>query len=390
MKKLIKRILRLPKQLKESFFLWGPRQAGKSSLLKELYLGSYYIDLLMTSEYLKYLEKPWLLREELLVSIENKKLNQPVVIDEIQRVPLLLDEVHWLIENKGLKFILCGSSARKIKHSHANMLGGRALRYELYGLSAFELKNDFNLEKMLNSGYLPRHYLSSHPVILLESYVKNYLKEEIVNEALIRRIPAFSNFLTAASLSDTEVVNFTNIARDCGVSANTVKEYFQILEDTLLGRFIPSYTRRPKRRIIQAPKFYFFDVGIINFLSKRKSLEPGSELFGKAFENWILHELSTYNSYNKKFWDITYWRLTSGIEVDFIINDMECVIEAKASSNIHESHLKNLREIIKDHPSIKKRIVVSLIQTDRLTSDRIHIIGVKSFIEKLWTGKLWD
>ena len=388
----LKRILKLSKQPKESFFLWGPRLAGKSSLLKELYPDSYYIDLLMTSEYLKYLEKPWLLREELLLFIEDKKLdlNKPVVIDEIQRVPLLLDEVHWLIENKKLKFILCGSSVRKIKRTHANMLGGRALRYELFGLSAFELKKDFNLIRMINSGYIPKHYLSSESDILLESYVKNYLKEEIVDEALIRRIPAFSNFLNVASLSDTEVVNFTNIARDCGVSANTVKEYFQILEDTLLGRFIYSYTKRPKRRIIQAPKFYFFDVGVVNFLSKRNALEPGSELFGKAFENWVLHELSTYNSYNKKFWDITYWRLTSGVEVDFIVNNMECAIEAKASSNIHENHLKNLREIIKDHPNIKKRIIVSLVNKDRITNDKIHIIGVKSFVEKLWTGKLWD
>ncbi len=388
--KKIERILKLPKQLKESFFFWGPRQAGKSSLLKELYPDSYYIDLLMTSEYLKYLEKPWLLREELLILIENKNLNlhKPIIIDEIQRVPLLLDEVHWLIENKGLKFILCGSSARKVKRSHANMLGGRALCYELFGFSAFELKNKFNLIKMLNCGYLPRHYLSSESIILLESYVKNYLKEEIINEAIIRRVPSFSNFLTAASLSDTEVVNFTNIARDCGVSANTVKEYFQILEDTLLGRFIPSYTKRPKRRIIQAPKFYFFDVGVVNFLAKRKSIEVGSELFGKAFENWVLHELSLYNSYNKKFWDITYWRLTSGAEVDFIVNDMEYAIEAKASSNIHENHLKNLREIVKDYSNIKKRIVVSLVETDRITSDKIHIIGVKSFIEKLWMGKL--
>lgn len=387
----IKRLLKLPNDPKESFFLWGPRQTGKSFLLKELYPDSFYVDLLKTSEYLKYLEQPWLLREELQSIIKSKKskLNKPVVIDEVQRVPLLLDEVHWLIENEKLVFVLCGSSARKVKHSRANLLGGRALRYELHGLSAQELKGKFNLLKLLNTGYIPRHYLSESSNVRLEAYVQNYLKEEIANEALVRNIPAFSNFLSIASLSDTELVNYVNIARECGVSANTVKEYFQILEDTLLGKFLPSYTKRPKRRVIQAPKFYFFDVGIVNFLAKRKSLEPGAELFGKAFENWVFHELSTYNSYKKKFWDLSYWRLASGIEIDFVINDMEYVVEAKASSKIHDGHFKGIREVIIDHPRIKKRVIVSLIETNRLTADGIHIIGAKSFINKLWSNELF-
>ena len=387
----IKRLLELSRNPKESFFLWGSRQTGKSSLLKKSYPNTVYIDLLKTSDYLKYLEKPWLLREELkeYISLKEKKiLNSPIIIDEIQRVPVLLDEVHWLIENLGLKFALCGSSARKIRRGHANLLGGRAIRHELFGLSAAELKKEFDLNKMLNAGCLPRHYLNTNSFKLIDAYVKDYLKEEISNEALVRSIPSFSNFLNMASLSDTELVNYTNIARECGVSSNTVKEYFQILVDTLLGRFLPAFTKRPKRRVIQSPKFYFADVGVVNYLAKRGKLEPQSELYGKAFETWVFHELNVYNSYNDKFWDFSYWRLPSGMEVDFIVNDMEYATEAKSSSKVHDSHLKGLRELVKDQPKVKNRIVVSLVGTDRLTNDGIRILGAESFIRKLWNNNL--
>lgn len=346
--------------------------------------------MLDTEEYLKYLEKPWTLREELTSIKKDKQLKMPVVIDEIQRVPLLLNEVHLMIENMNIVFALCGSSARKVRRGQANLLGGRALRNELYGFSAAELKDKFNLLKMLNSGYLPNIYLNNNSYAALEAYVRDYLKEEIANEGLVRNLPAFSNFLSIAALSDTELVNYANISRECGVSLNTVKEYFQILEDTLLGKFLPSYIKRPKRRVIQAPKFYFFDVGVVNFLTKRKSLEPQSELFGKAFENYIFHELNVINSYKKKYWDFSYWRLASGIEVDFIINFMDYAIEAKASSNIHDGHLRGLREIIKDHPKIKKRVVVSLVKKDRLTNDGIHILGIESFINKLWNSNFFS
>ncbi len=387
----IKRLLKLPTKPQESFFLWGPRQTGKSFLLREKYPNSLYIDLLRTSDYLKYLEQPWLLREEVIAltkSNSNKTLLHPIIIDEIQKVPLLLDEVHWLIENLKHSFVLCGSSARKVKKGHANLLGGRALRYELFGFSAAELKNDFNLEHMLNSGYLPRHYLSGSPAKLINAYVKDYLKEEIADEALVRNIPKFSNFLNVAALSDGELVVFTNIASECAVSSNTVKEYFQILEDTLLGKFLPAYTRKPKRRTIQSPKFYFSDVGVVNHLCKRGKVIPKSELFGKAFENWVFHELNAFNSYNDKFMDFSYWKLTTGVEVDFIINNMEYAIEAKASSNIDDRYLKGLRELGEDFPGSKKRIVVCLADKDRVTSDGIHILNYNSFIKQLWKEDL--
>lgn len=206
--------------------------------------------------------------------------------------------------------------------------------------------------------------------------------------ALVRNLPTFFNFLNAASLSDGEMVSFATIARDCGVSAPAAKDYFQILIDTMLGHFLEAYRKRPKRHVIGAPKFYFSDLGVVNDLAKRGHLEPGSELFGKAFENWIFHELNAHRSYQDISHDLTYWRLSSGIEVDFIIGDMLVAIEAKGSSKITSDHLKGLREIKKDHPKIQKRIVVCLEKTPRLTEDGIEILPYEVFIKKLWANEL--
>lgn len=388
--KIIERALKLPVKSKGSYFLWGPRQIGKSFLLNQIYKESTYINLLKTDVYIKYLNKPWLLREEIEGLLATKKINkkQPIIIDEIQRVPLLLDEVHYMIEEHQLIFILCGSSARKVKRGHANLLGGRALKYELHGLTATELGNKFDIDKVLNCGYIPNHYLSTNPSELIESYVANYLEEEISAEAIVRSVPVFTEFLRIAALMDTEIMNYSNIARDCGVSMPTIKQYVQILEDTLLASLLPSYTKRPKRRIIQAPKLYNFDIGLVNYLADRGPLRPKSDLYGKAFENWVYHELRTYNSYQKQNWRLSYWRLTTGVEVDFIINDMQVAIESKAKDKITSDDLKGLREIIQDHPQIKKRLIVSLVKEPRLTEDGILILPYMDFIEMLWSGDL--
>lgn len=386
---MFKRILDLSHQ-KESFFLWGPRQVGKSTLLREVFPNALIIDLLRSEEYRRFLEQPELLRERVLArDIKKFGKNEIVVIDEIQKVPQLLNEVHGLIENQGIQFALCGSSARKVKRGHANLLGGRALRYLLFGLVSEEIGSIFDLERLVNHGYLPRHYLSNQPQKLLESYVSDYLKEEIAAEGLVRNLPVFSQFLTSASFSDAEIVNFSTIARDCGVSSHTVQSYFGILEDTLLGRWLPAYTARPKRKVIGAPKFYFSDVGVVNFLAKRKNLTIGSELFGKAFENWIFHELNAYNSYKNRFADLSYWRLSTGIEVDFIVNSMELAIEAKASQRINSDHLKNLRELRKDHPELKTQILVGLESNARKTEDGIWIFPVHEFTHRLWAGEFF-
>lgn len=282
-----------------------------------------------------------------------------VIIDEVQKVPALLDEVHALIEDRGARFALCGSSARKLRRGHANLLGGRATRYELCGLVSAELGGDFDLGRLLNHGYLPRHYGS----------------DEDAFPARIRSYVA-------------ELVNFSTIARDAGVSSPTVKQYFEILEDTLLGRFLPAYTRRPKRRVIGAPKFYFADVGVVNHLAKRGRLEPGSELYGKAFESWVMHELRAYSLYSERHLELAYWRLAGGTEVDFIVGPMDAAIEAKASAKVTSDHLKGLRSLVQDHPKVKRRIVVSLESKARKTEDGIEILPAREFARRLWAEPL--
>ena len=214
------------------------------------------------------------------------------------------------------------------------------------------------------------------------------MKEEIAAEGLSRSLPSFADFLRAAAISDTQLINYSTIARDCGLSSPAVKEYFQILVDTLLGRYLPAYTKRPKRRVIQAPKFYFADVGVVNYLTRRGKLEPAGELFGKALENWVHHELSAHRSYTEEFYDLSYWRLPSGIEVDFVINDMECAIEAKASVRVNSDHLRGLREVVLDHRKVKRRILVCMEQRRRRTEDGIDILPARQFAEMLWAGEI--
>ena len=378
---MIQRSLRLPAAPKQSFFLWGPRQTGKTSLLRETYPEAVWVDLLRTDLFIRYTNRPSLLREELIAETKPRV----VIIDEIQKVPLLLDEVHWLIENTRHVFGLCGSSARKVRGGAANLLGGRAIRYELFGFVSDEIEG-FDTIRMINHGYLPRMYLSENPSRNVRAYVDDYLKEEIAAEGLVRNLPTFADFLSAAALSDTQMISYTGIARECAVSSPTVKEYFQILVDTLLGRYLPAYTKRPKRRVIQSPKFYFADVGIVNHLTKRGRLAPGSELFGKALENWAFHELSAHRSYTEQFYDLSYWRLPSGLEVDFVINDMECVIEAKASSRATSDHLRGLRDVIRDHRKVKTRILVCMEERPRRTEDGIDILPAHVFAQRLWGG----
>ena len=373
---VFQRALKLPSQPKHSFFLWGPRQTGKSTLLRHSYPKTRIIDLLKPELFRKLIQNPEVLRE----LIRNEDF---VLIDEIQKVPALLDEVHYLIENENKVFCLCGSSARKLKRGHANLLGGRARRYELHGLTRSELGDSFDIIKVLNRGYIPNHYLSEDYRFAIHSYVVDYLKEEITAEGLVQNLQSFSEFLDVASLSDTGKINFNAIGRDCGVSTHTVKSYFSILEDTLIGSWLKAYRKKPKRRITTSPKFYFFDVGVVNFLAKRGDLQLGSELFGKAFENWVYHELKSHLSYSLSFKDMSYWSLTTGVEVDFIIGDMELAIEAKASSRISSHHLKNLRELKKEHPQLKKSILVCFENEKRITEDGIHILPYLNFLEEI-------
>ena len=331
--------------------------------------------------YNNFVKDPDSLRELVLANLDKT----PVIIDEIQRLPDLLNEVHWLIVNHNVRFILSSSSPRKIIRSGANLLGGRALRYELYPLISQEIP-DFDLMRAINNGLLPRHYDAANAKKLLSSYIGNYLRDEIVAEARIRNIGTFSRFLEAVAFSNGEMVNYTNIAADCGVSATTVKEYFQILDDTLLGRFLPSFQKKPKRKVILAPKFYLFDVGIANCLLKRDKIEQGSEIFGKTFEHFIYQEIYAHSRYSDKEYSICYWRTTSHIEVDFILGDNEVAIEVKATNHADSRHLKGLLAFAEEY-EVKKSILISNDPLPRLAGN-ILILPWKIFLERLWANEI--
>lgn len=364
-----------------SLFLWGARQTGKSTLLKEMFTNAIWFDLLLSDVYERLSKNPSILRETVLAQPETNL----VIIDEIQRIPELLNEVHWLITNKGTQFILSGSSSRKIIRGGYNLLGGRALRYELYPLVSSEIP-DFDLLRALNNGLLPRHYLATNVKKLISAYIGNYLRDEIAAEAKIRNTQSFAKFLEAAAFSNGEMVNYANIASDCGVSAPTVKEYFQILEGTLIGRFLPSYQKKPKRRVISAPKFYFFDVGIVNYLLKRGKIEFGSEVFGNAFEHFIYHEIYAHSQYSGLGYSISYWRTASQIEVDFILGDNEVAVEVKSTANASARHLSGLKSFAEEYKT-KQLILVCNEPMARLV-DNIHILPWKVFLQKLWDGEI--
>jgi len=364
-----------------SIFLWGARQTGKSTLLKEIYPNAIWFDLLLSDVYERLSKNPSVLRETILAQPDTNL----VIIDEIQRIPELLNEVHWLITNEKKQFVLSGSSSRKIIRGGYNLLGGRALRYELYPLVSSEIPN-FDLLRALNNGLLPRHYLAANAKKLLSAYIGNYLKDEIAAEAKIRNIQSFSRFLEAAAFSNGEMVNYTNIAADCGVSAPTVKEYFQILEDTLIGRFVPSYQKKPKRRVITAPKFYFFDVGIVNYLLKRGKIEIGSEVFGNAFEHFIYHEIYAHSQYSGLEYPISYWRTASQIEVDFILGDNEVAVEVKSTTNVSSRHLSGLKSFAEEYKT-KQLILVCNEPMPRLV-DGILVLPWKDFLQRLWAGEV--
>jgi len=348
---------------KESTFLWGARQTGKSTLLKKLFPKCLYFDLLLSSEYNRFIRNPSFLRE----IIEASYPSGPVIIDEIQRMPSLLNDIQWLIVNRNVQFILSGSSPRKILRSGGNLLGGRALRHELFPLISAEIP-DFNLIRALNNGLLPRHYNSDNPYKLISSYIGSYLRDEIQAEARIRNVVSFSRFLETAAFSNGEMVNYSNIASECGVSSPTIREYYQILEDTMTGRFLHSYQKNPKRRVILAPKFYYFDVGIANFLLKRNRIEPGSEAFGKAFEHFIYHELYSHSHYSALNYPISYWRTASQLEVDFILGDNQIAIEIKSSNMVNSRHLKGLKSFREEYKT-RKSIVVSMDPYPRRIDD---------------------
>lgn len=377
----LKRILNLPSLLKmKSFFLLGPRATGKTSLIRhQLPKETLRIDLLRSDLFMRLSNSPWELEE----IISNSSTGDLVVIDEIQKIPILLNEVHRLIEEKHIKFLLTGSSARKLKKEYVNLLGGRAWEADLFPFTYKEIPN-FNLERYLNYGGIPSVYLSENPREELIAYVDIYLRVEIQAEALVRKIQSFSKFLQVSALTSGKIINFNSISNDTAISASTVREFYKILEDTLIGFLLPAWTKTIKRKAMSTAKFYYFDIGIKNQLSDIKNIEPNSDLFGQNFEHFIAMELRAYISYYRKHLKLSYWCSVQGYEVDFIVGD-EIAIEIKSSKSITIKHLKGL-EMLKEENICRKYLLVSFDKINRNVNG-IEVIYWVDFLNNLWEEK---
>jgi len=365
---------------KKSCFLLGPRQSGKSWLIRNTLPSCPVIDLLSHQQFVRLSRNPERLRD-------NCVDGQSVVIDEIQKLPVLLDEVHRLIEERGIRFLLTGSSARKLRRGGVNLLGGRAWVRNIHPFSAQELKTHFDLDRAVNFGLLPSVYLSDTPEEDLRAYAGSYLQEEIVAEGVTRNIPAFSRFLEVAAACNGKLINYAKISNDAQVARTTVQEYFQVLKDTLIAHELPAWGKTIKRKAVGTSKLYLFDPGVARVLQNRRAIDPGSPEYGGAFEHWVFHELRCYIDYMGRGAGLAFWRSLSGYEVDFILND-EIAIEVKASENVDDRDMKGLRAL-KEERLLKNCIVVSREKHIRKVGG-ITILPWGDFIAALWQNGLQE
>ncbi|MBR4535318.1 MAG: ATP-binding protein [Bacteroidales bacterium] len=379
---MYRRIFDIENKLDEGMFLFGARQTGKSTLLKERFKRAIYYDLLKPNVRRAFKMNP----NSLWEALQDKPAGTLVIVDEIQKIPELLDIVHSLMVERGLFFILSGSSSRKLKRSGANTLGGRAIPEMLYPLVWPEV-TDFQIDRAVQNGMIPRHYMVEDATKRLSGYVKVYLDEEIREEGEVRELDAFERFMEVAAISDGEMLNYSNIASDCGVSAKTVKSYFQILYDTLIGYEIPAFRKEIKRKIIQAPKFYYFDVGLANYLMGRHSLKRGTDDYGHAFEHYVMQEIVAYKGYNDKRNIISYWHTYDQKEVDVIIGDAKVAIEIKSTEHVENKHKKGLKAFKEEHPNCQL-ILVSLDPITRRSGDT-ELIYILDFLKMLWDGEIF-
>lgn len=366
----------------KSLFLLGPRQTGKSTLLAQTHPEARFFNLLQADVFRDLSARPEFLRESL------RPADRLIVIDEIQKLPHLLDEVQLLLDrDKNLRFILTGSSARKLRRGGVNLLAGRAWTCHLHPLVSIEVGHDRLLHR-LNRGSLPSIIDSPTPHEDLKAYVGTYLQEEIRAEGLTRSIENFSRFLDVAGLTNGEIINFTKVGNDAGVPPRTVREYYQVLEDTLVAHLLPPFQKTRKRKPVATSKFYFFDVGVANYLIRRGEILPGSPEFGRALEHLLFLEIKAFLDYSRINISLTFWRSQSKMEVDFILGD-RVAIEVKAKERVADHDLKGIRALSEELEPPKK-IVVSLAKMPRTTEDRIEILPVTSFLDLLWGGGLTD
>ncbi len=378
---MYKRFLPLEKWVAhKSLFLFGPRQTGKSTLLRQTFPEADYYDLLEADTFRELSARPETLRQALN---PRQKL---VIIDEIQKLPSLLDEVQLLLDrNKSLRVILTGSSARKLRRAGTNLLAGRAWTAHLYPLTTPELEKPRLLDRF-NRGSLPGIIDSPEYKEDLKAYVGTYLHEEIRAEGLTRSIEGFSRFLEVAGLANGQQINFTNIGNDAAVPPRTIREHYQILEDTLVGYALPAYQKTLKRKPVVTAKFFFFDLGVAGTLGRWGTIEEGSEMAGRALEHLIFLELKCFLDYHRIDLPLTYWRSLSQFEVDFVVGD-KIAIEVKSKTRVSPGELKGLIAFSED-VALKKRIVVCRESRPRCTDEGIDIIPIEKFLDLLWNGEI--
>ncbi len=363
----------------KSLFLLGPRQTGKSTFLAKTYPQAPTFSLLEADVFRDLSANPELLRQRV------KPSDRLVVVDEIQKLPVLLDEVQRMLDlNKGLRFILTGSSARKLKRGGANLLAGRAWTAHMHPLVSVEVGPDRLLDQ-INRGGLPPVLDSALPHEDLKAYVGTYLQEEIRAEGLTRSIENFSRFLTVAGLSNGQVVNFTKAGNDAQVPPRTVREFYQVLEDTLVLHQLPPFQKTKKRKPVATSKYYFFDVGVANHLMNRREILPGSPEFGPVLEHLIFIEIKAYLDYERIDTPLTFWRTQTKYEVDFLIGD-GIAVEVKGTEHVSDADLKGLRSL-SEEKKLKRKIVVSRETAPRTTEDAIEIWPISGFLHALWQGE---
>lgn len=364
------RLLVPPKN--KSFFLFGPRGTGKTTWVKAAFPDSIYLDLLEAKLFNELLADPQ--RLEKFIPKDHKGF---VILDEIQRVPELLNEVHRLIENRGDKFILTGSSARKLRKKGQNLLGGRALTYHMHPLSAVEAGKDFNLRSAVAYGSLPSVFKEENVAAYLESYVKTYLEEEIRQEGLTRNIGMFSRFLESASFSQGGILNISSVARDCSVERKVVESYFNILEELLIAHKVPVFAKKAKRRLLSHPKFYIFDTGVFRAIRPKGPLDLPEEIEGASFETLFFQNIIAVNDSLHLGYKPYYWRTSSGLEVDFILYGDKGVIafEVKRTSKIRAEMFNGLKSFLKDYPMAKAYFVYG--GNRRMSEGKIEVLPME-------------
>lgn len=372
------RILNLPLEKQNSLFLFGPRGTGKTSFLRLHLPQCLYLDLLESDLYTMLKGQP-----SRLESLIPPEFLDWVVIDEVQKIPELLSEVHRLIESKQIRFLLTGSSARTLKRAGVDLLAGRALRYTMHPLIPQELETDFNLEHALLYGLLPMTFLDIDPVKYLSTYVQTYLKEEVLQEGLVRNLGTFTRFLEVASFSQGQILNLSDIAREMGIDRQLVSSYFEILEDLLLSVRLLPFTKRAKREVIAHPKFYYFDAGVYRSVRPKGPLDTPQEISGAGLETVFLQCVRAINDYHEMGYQIYFWRTQLGAEVDFILYGEQGLhaFEIKHSSQINSKSFKGLKQFLEDYPEAKATLVY--LGENREYHGNIEVIPMADLLKEL-------